>query len=28
MKRTDIVRLYMESAIPMSKLDPGAVGMA
>lgn len=28
MKRTDIVRLYMESAIPMSKLDLRAVGMA
>jgi len=28
MKRLDIVRLYMESAIPMSKLDPGTVGMA
>jgi hypothetical protein len=28
MKRADIVRLYMESAIPMSKLDLRAVGMA
>lgn len=28
MKRVDIVRLYMESAIPMSKLDLRAVGMA
>jgi len=27
MKRPDIVRLYMESAIPMSKLDPLRVGM-
>jgi len=27
MKRTDIVRLYMESAIPMSKLDTSSVGM-
>ncbi len=27
-KRPDIVRLYMESAIPMSKLDLRAVGMA
>ena len=26
--RLEIVRLYMESAIPMSKLDPRAVGMA
>lgn len=28
MKRVDIVRLYLESAIPMSKLDLRAVGMA
>lgn len=28
MKRTDIVRLYLESAMPASKLDLRAVGMA
>ncbi len=28
MKRADIVRLYMESAIPMSKMDTGSIGMA
>lgn len=28
MKRLDIVRLYMESAMPMSKMDPIAVGFA
>jgi hypothetical protein len=28
MKREDIVRLYMESAIPMSKIDMSTVGMA
>jgi hypothetical protein len=28
MKRADIVRLYIESAVPMSKLDTGSVGMA
>ncbi len=28
MKRVDIVRLYMESAVPMSKLDTSTVGMA
>ncbi|HYD87921.1 MAG TPA: hypothetical protein VEA80_10630 [Vitreimonas sp.] len=28
MTRLDIVRLYMEAAIPMSKLDTGTVGMA
>lgn len=28
MKRADIVRLYMEAAIPSSKLDLRAVGMA
>ncbi len=28
MKRVDIVKLYMEAAIPASKLDLRAVGMA
>lgn len=28
MQRIDIVRLYMESAVPMSKLETGSVGMA
>lgn len=28
MQRLDIVRLYMESAVPMSKLDTSTVGMA
>lgn len=28
MKRLDIVRLYMEAAVPMSKLDTSTVGMA
>jgi len=28
MKRLDIVRLYMEAAVPMSKLDTRTVGMA
>ncbi|MBC7768353.1 MAG: hypothetical protein H7124_06160 [Phycisphaerales bacterium] len=28
MQRADIVRLYMEAAIPMSKLDTSTVGMA
>lgn len=28
MKRVDIVRLYMEAAIPMSKLDPAVVDMS